>query len=392
MISPFCERAIHEAIQHGNAILKFISPNDARLTGTHQCGFYLPKSEWKMYTPQAPEKGCLHKHPVSIVWQDGRTTHSVVTWYGQKTRSEYRLTRFGRDFPWLNADCVGDLLILIPKTLNEWTAYVLDHEEDIEQIQSALGVESFEHWGVYQNGAPRVETEDECIERQIRLFSLPPDGFPSGEAFSEAARRILAECLERAPNLSPDDALMRYMQTEYQLFRHVERQVCAPEISGRLFKDIDDFLRTAASIMNRRKSRAGRSLENHIDYLLTRAGIPHVMRPQTIDGKPDIVIPSEDAYFDETWPERELFIVGIKTTCKDRWRQVLNEGRRIGSKHIITIQQGISTNQLREMHSAGVTLIAPQRIHKDYPKDSGITFLTLQEFMSAVKNRISPGT
>ena len=76
--------------------------------------------------------------------------------------------------------------------------------------------------------------------------------------------------------------------------------------------------------MNRRKARAGRSFENHVEYLLIQAGMPHKMRPSLgADGRPDIVIPSEKAYFDPAWPEEKLFIVGLKTTCKDRWRQVL---------------------------------------------------------------------
>ena len=80
------------------------------LTGSHECGFYLPISVWQMYTPHAPVKGRNDKHPVSIVWQDGRRTDSVITWYGA-AKHEYRLTRFGKDFPFLNEDVVGDLLV-----------------------------------------------------------------------------------------------------------------------------------------------------------------------------------------------------------------------------------------------------------------------------------------
>ena len=84
--------------------------------------------------------------------------------------------------------------------------------------------------------------------------------------------------------------------------------------------------------MNRRKSRAGRSLENHFDHLLKRAQIPHVIRPADVDGKPDIIIPSVEAYKDNRYPNNRLFMVGVKTTCKDRWRQVLNEAKRIRGK------------------------------------------------------------
>ena len=61
MPSPLAEKAIEEAQQVGKAILKFISANDCGLTGSHQAGFYLPKSAWELYAPFGPEKGKLEK-------------------------------------------------------------------------------------------------------------------------------------------------------------------------------------------------------------------------------------------------------------------------------------------------------------------------------------------
>ena len=54
MATADCERAIEDATKYGNALLKFISRNDASVTG-HQAGFYLPKAKdvWKMFSPQA---------------------------------------------------------------------------------------------------------------------------------------------------------------------------------------------------------------------------------------------------------------------------------------------------------------------------------------------------
>ena len=290
-------------------------------------------------------RGVIDKHPVKILWQDGRITDSVITWYGDKTRREYRLTRFGRDFPFLNEDVVGDLLVLIAKSADEFQAYVLDYDEDIQELQAALGVEAFAHWGAYRDGVPQqVETEDDCLDRKIREFSGALTSFPTGAVFSETTRAILTACMKKFPELEADEALVRAYQTEYQLFQAVERLVCQNDVSGRLFKSIDDFLKTAASIMNRRKARAGRSFENHVEYLLTHAKVPHKMRPSLgADGKPDIIIPNEQAYFDDTFPKEKLFIVGLKTTCKDRWRQVLNEAPKHKSKHIVTLQQGISS-------------------------------------------------
>src|SRR5215471_10654967 len=118
------EAAVADALAAGKALCKIISRNDVGATGGHQCGFYLPKSAWHMFTPQPPEKGVNHKSKVSIQWPEGITTDSVVDWYGKGTRSEYRLTRFGRQFPWLNEEYVGSLLVLVPVTLNAFKAHI----------------------------------------------------------------------------------------------------------------------------------------------------------------------------------------------------------------------------------------------------------------------------
>jgi len=396
VISPYCERAIEDALHYKNALLKFITPNNVGLTGSHEYGFLLPHREeiWKMYTPYPPAKGQNSKHPVSIVWQDGRTTQSSITGYFKK-KNEYRLTGFGTDFPFRTADMVGHLLVLIAKTQNEFLAYILDYDDDTEEIQSALGVEAFGRWGgVYRDGIPQVtttvETKARCIERKIREFSSGCAEFPKCDVFSNAARTILLECWQGFSTLSPDKALIYAYQTEYQLFQYVERQVCQNVIAGRLFKDIDDFLKTAASIMNRRKARAGRSFENHIEYLLNQSKIPHKMRPSLgSDGKPDIIIPDENAYFNDKFPREKLFVIGLKTSCKDRWRQVLNEAPKHKTKHIVTLQPGISNNQLTEMNTAGISLVVPKDLHNAYPNNHAINLLSIEEFFQTVKTQLA---
>jgi hypothetical protein len=148
---------------------------------------------------------------------------------------------------------------------------------------------------------------------------------------------------------------------------------------------VDAFLKVASAIMNRRKSRAGRSLENHVDFLLRKAEVPHQMRPD-IPGRPDIVIPGKVQYDDPSFPVGRLCVVGVKTTCKDRWRQILQEAPRVRKKHILTVQSSISTSQLKEMKDAGLTLVVPKKLQKDYPNDSGITILTMEGFIRSTKD------
>jgi hypothetical protein len=390
MISPYCELAIADAIQFGNAVLKFISRNDVDATGGHQYGFLLPKPVWQMYTDDPPVNGVNNERLVDILWQDGRITISCIHWYGTRSRSEYRLTRFQRDFPFRTFDNVGDLLVLIRKGESEFSAFVLDDDEDIEEIKAALGVEITKTWGAFRAGdEPEIEseTEDECVDNRFRTFVASLREFPSGRVFSENTIQALIDCLDGFDRLSPDESLVRAVEAEYKLFRLAERQICQPQIT-RLFRDVDDFLETASSIMNRRKSRAGRALENHFEYLLNRAGIPHQIRPLTIEGNPDVVIPNEAAYHDVNYPLERLYIVGVKTTCKDRWRQVLNEGERVPQKHIMTMQAGISEKQLGQMHRASVSLVVPRPLHDLYPRNREINLLSIEEFINSVRAQL----
>lgn len=389
MVSPYCERAIEDAITHGNAILKFISANDVGRTGGHQCGYLLPNSAWYMFSTHPPVKGVNGETEVEVLWQDGRTTQSAMKWYGRDTRREYRLTRFGKDFPFRTFDNEGDLLVLITVSYTEFIGYVIYDEEDIEEIQTALGVEIVKRWASYQGTVTQTdtETEDECINRLFREFAGTLTLFPSGQRFSDKTRDILETCVRQFLEISSDDILTASIDAEYQLFRLVERQICQEEIL-KMKRDIDDFLKVAASIMNRRKSRAGRSLENHVEYLLKRADIPHQMRPN-IDGKPDVIIPSREAYYDNAYPLDRLFVMGIKTTCKDRWRQVLNEGKRVPDKHILTLQPSISGNQLQEMRDARVKLIIPQGFRKKYPIVERPRIMNLDEFINSVRTKLA---
>jgi type II restriction enzyme len=389
MPSPLAEKAIEEAQLVGKAILKFISANDCGLTGSHQAGFYLPKAVWQLYAPFPPEKGKTEKSNVQIVWQGGQhVTASVVTWYGQKTRFEYRLTSFGKGFPYLIDDSVGDLLILIPQDIHHFLAYIIDLPEDIEDIQAALGIEVIGTWAVYlgQSEPPLPNTED-CINDQFRAFAESVSVFPGANVFSEKTLETLNRCIHNFNNRSPDERLMELMKSEYHLFRLVERQLCLPEVR-RLFKDIDDFLTTANTLMARRKLRAGSSITNHVEYLLKDACIPFDVRPQ-IPGTPDVVIPGKAQYEDPKFPDYKLFVVGVKTTCKNRWRHVVQGAPRVEWKHLITIQEGVSAKQLQQMHEQKVTLVVPQKLHSRYPKVESLNLMNLEAFIRTVRMRLA---
>ena len=389
MASSLADAAISDALHHGRALLKFISPNDVGTTGSHQAGFYLPKNAWQMYTPHPPLDGRNDKHEVTIHWEGTRETQSVVTWYGTGTRSEYRLTRFGRNFMFREDYFVGSLLVLIPLDISNFRAYVLDLDDDILEAQVALGVEIISGWGVYGQADPDIEGQDECIRGRFRQYMEGLNDFPSGDDFSQETRMALFECIPGFAERSADDKLIKGRDAEYDLFKLVEQSVCGP-IVERGFSNIDEFVSAANSITNRRRARAGRSFENHIRFVLKDARIPFVHQPH-IDGRPDFIIPNADAYYDDDYPSDQLFVVGAKTTSRERWRQLLGEGRRVTSKYFITLQPNMSKNQFEAIVKADVRLVVPESLHSGYPQDAAREdkMLSVQEFIAKVHDALA---
>ena len=101
-----------------------------------------------------------------------------------------------------------------------------------------------------------------------------------------------------------------------------------------------------------RKSRAGKSFEHHLAALFS--GNELLFEEQVVtegNKKPDFIFPSANAYHDRAFSDERLVFLAAKTTCKDRWRQILNEADRFKgkTKYLCTLQQGMTVKQVNEM-------------------------------------------
>lgn len=144
----------------------------------------------------------------------------------------------------------------------------------------------------------------------------------------------------------------------------------------------------ANMVLNRRKSRAGKSLEHHLAAVFD--GNEIVYTPQAVtegNKKPDFIFPSQTAYHDITFPTEKLISLAAKTTCKDRWRQVINEADRLRDKpkYLCTLQQGISPAQMDEMQTENVILVVPQPYIATFPRDRQDRIWTLSKFVNYVR-------
>jgi hypothetical protein len=80
-------------------------------------------------------------------------------------------------------------------------------------------------------------------------------------------------------------------------------------------------------------------------------------------------------------------VLGVKTTCKDRWRQVLAEADRIPQKHLLTLEPAISTAQTDEMQSRNLKLVIPKPLHTSYSPTQQAAMLSLKDFVELVERR-----
>jgi len=380
--------AIQSCTDSKIAFSKFITANDTGATGGHQSGFHIHKNSWQLFFDSAGQKGGNKDVFVKIKWQNDFETDSRFIYYGTGTRNEYRLTRFGKGFPFLQEDNVGDLLVISRKADPYYEGYVLSRDEDIDEFFNAFGITPTETNGILPNTSELGI--EEKLQKLFRLFieKLTVD-FPPTIELATGAREIFFEAYNLTQETvlkKPDNGIINWISTEFDLFRAIENDRYG-ELIRKPFPTVNELVNTANSILNRRKSRAGRSLEHHLSEVFNLWNLSYTSQAITeINKKPDFIFPNIETYFSEPEGSDKLVFLGAKTTCKDRWRQIVGEADRIPEKHLFTLQQGISKNQLKEMKSFGVTLVVPKPYLSSFPTEYREEIWTLDKFVRHVES------
>ena len=184
---------------------------------------------------------------------------------------------------------------------------------------------------------------------------------------------------------NPDKELLNWLDAEFQLFKVIENDRYNSRINTP-FSTVQELVETANTILNRRKSRAGKSLEHHLSAIFNIFGLTFETQVVTEDNKkPDFLFPNVNAYKNQDFDSSKLIMLASKTTCKDRWRQILNEADRIKTKHLFTLQQGISKGQLDEMYKYNVCLVVPKEFITSFPPEYRDKLLTLERFIQYIQ-------
>jgi len=236
-----------------------------------------------------------------------------------------------------------------------------------------------------QIGIASEEEAPDYLEQMLAKFG---NTYPKSELFSAYARSTLNDISSLE---TPDGALIAWMEREEILYRTFENHLLCEtlqKICNAGTKDANPVIKIVQSTLQRRRSRAGLALENHMEQVFTEHNI-HYTRGGITEArlKPDFIFPGITHYHDATFPENVLTMLAAKTTCKDRWRQIRNEAKRIQRKHLLTLEPGISEHQTREMQAEHVQLVLPRNLHEFFVPAQQTWLMDVSEFIHLVKQR-----
>ena len=305
-----------------------------------------------------------------LTWYDAREKHP--------TRSEYRL--FFKSTAVSRSASAGDTLFIALRPDDTILVIIAAANSTISsQLAWLFGIQVDSQFAVVtglDSDGNRLEFASKLILEQIgidvdedntdyldEMLSRFGGKFPQTREFSKFARSTL-----NGLNVhdDPDGVLLSWLEREEKLFKTLEKHLIQQRLAQG-FDDVDAFLAYSLSVQNRRKSRVGLALENHFEVVLREYGVQYDRTKVTENrSKPDFIFPGIQQYHDVTFPVDKLTMLGSKSTCKDRWRQVLAEADRINHKHLLTLEAAISTHQTDEMKDKKLQLVIPEAIHKTY--------------------------
>ena len=379
---------------------KRLSGNDTLANGSHQAGPYVPREFLFTLFPSLDRPDSVNPDVEFEVFVDSHSHHRRVraVWYNNVlrdgTRNETRLTRFGGiSSPLLDPENTGALAILAFRKISggdspDCRIWVCDGPAEEELAEDLIGAVEPTQAVVWSPRRGRIsDGETAAPDCWLQARDIPPgwiSSFPSGKEILEMAVRLWP----RDRTSDPDIRLVQRRACEYQVFRSIEDAIELPGIRQG-FETVDEFVTRAQTILQRRKARSGRSLELHAKQIFREEGLTegrHFTHDAESESgsKPDFLFPSQAHYQDLSFPESRLRMLAVKTTCKDRWRQVLEEADRIHTKHLLTLQEGVSVNQFSQMAERRVRLVVPKKHITYFAEGIRAELTTFEEFIQEV--------
>lgn len=227
---------------------------------------------------------------------------------------------------------------------------------------------------------PSSEDDSKIAIRELKLAEKDGKAFPSTKRMAELAQSLVGVDLD-----DNDLTLTAYIDMEERIFRAIEKILVDKKLRQG-FSSVDDFIEYSLSVQNRRKSRMGYALQNHLAKIFTLNKLKFEAQVLTEGkSKPDFIFPGKEEYHTKRYKADLLIMLAAKSSCKERWRQILDEAARIPNKHLCTLEQAISVDQTSAMTDRNVTLVIPSLLHNTYTKSQQKNLWSINQFVDYVK-------
>ena len=361
--------------------------------------------------------GEIHEEHFQVVYiwlgedQDGFTWEGTATHYDSRHDSASRSAEWRLYYssnPITRAMQAGDTLFLAIAH-NRLIYFIVTPQESTSERQlswlfdlypqdSSFSARDIDEDGQELDFAARfildeigIEFEQPDEDKVDTIIERFEHGFPTTHEFSNLARLSLPHI---TANDDPDGALVLWLEHEEAMFRRLERRIVAKRLEEDFLDekgvpDVDEFISYSLSVHNRRKSRMGRSLRNHLEAIFHSFDISYVTRPITErNQQPDFLFPSLEAY--RAAPDSgssDITMLGARSSCKGRWRQLLGEASKIQRKHLLTLEPGISESQTSQMETSNLQLVVPESIQPSYTDRQRSQLWSLADFIRCVAER-----
>jgi hypothetical protein len=380
-------------------LIKKLSRNDrswADNPDNHQSGFYIPQEirEAGFFPPLHNvnrDKPHIFMTEIGTLWPStGQIKISAIRHFSNKG-SEMHFTRVPKEqFAGLTPASllIGGRLKSPHHDAHYWFAVIDSSSDEAEMIETIFDLKADFHYGLFdpvvqQDQADELEELIEEIEEHLRSGTLPAfitsvAKLPPPETLASCAQRCYLDQygldkLDPYEIQCPGDAIMRISRDiEYSLYkraelRHRAAQVIKIVTAGangivsaivRGFPDLDAAFLSASQ---HRKSRAGRSFEQHIGRLLRDGKIKFDEQAVTGGRRPDFVLPSVNVLANKNRSPDDALILSAKTTLRERWKQVALEKFNC-NLFLATVDDRVSSDAIDDMQRENICLVVPESL------------------------------
>ncbi|MGH8273651.1 MAG: type II restriction endonuclease [Gammaproteobacteria bacterium] len=382
----------------------------------HQNGLYIPREirEAGFFPPLEntnPHKPHIVDARFATFWPSTAERKESSLKHYKNKGSEMHFTRVPRSeftdltpASWL----LGGLIEPPIGAAHYWFMTIDSDSTEAELLESMFALDSGFHFGLFDPRALPNGPLDEAgrlvkeLSRALRegtlnQFIMRASIMPSSTEFAALAQEAwLVENHEQTidPWLvhNPGDVIMRISRDiEYALYKRAEKRFRAAQVlqtlslhhdlSAAVVRGFPDLAATFMSAAQTRRSRAGKSFENHVARVFEDGHIRYEEQAILDKRRPDFVLPSAAALSPKARNREDAIIVSLKTTLRERWKQVSLE-RFKGAVFLATVDDRITSSAITDMASQDIHLVVPESLKESretsYAKQPNV--ITFREF------------